>query len=99
MKNKGMSWTLVFVALLVIVPGFTWAIGGPQGDVHKGPPPEAIEACRVKGEGTAVEITTPRGDTIKATCKQIDGQMVAVPAVGYRGPKGTPPGGMQKGNN
>ncbi len=99
MKNKCMSRTSVFIALFVIVPCFAWAFEGPDGGVYKGLPPEAIEACKDKVEGTAVEITTPRGYTVKATCKQIDGQMAAVPEGGFRGPKGTPPGGVQEGNN
>jgi hypothetical protein len=63
----------------------------PAPGRHMGPPPEAVEACKDKSEGTVVEITTPRGDTIKATCKQIDGQLVAVPESGFRGQKVPPP--------
>lgn len=92
MKGNGMRWTIVLLAVLVTAPGSLWAFGGPQGDARKGPPSEAIEACKDKSEGTAVEITTPRGDKIKATCKQVDGQMVAVPEGDFRGPKGMPLG-------
>lgn len=55
------------------------------------PPAEAIEACKDMNEGAAVEIITPRGDKLKATCKHVDGQLVAVPEGGFRGPKGNPP--------
>lgn len=97
MKGNGVRWTVVLLAALLAVPGSVWAFGGPQGGDRRGPPREAIEACNDKAEGTAVEITTPRGDKIKATCKQVDGQMVAVPEGGFRGPKGMPPGGRQNG--
>ncbi|MSM41562.1 MAG: hypothetical protein GJT30_18255 [Geobacter sp.] len=49
-----------------------------RGGGHRKPPQEAYDACKGKNEGTAVEVTTPRG-TMKAVCKSMDGQMVAVP--------------------
>lgn len=65
---------------------------------RRGPPPEAIDACKEKSEGAAVEITTPHGDTIKATCKKIKGQLVAVPEGGPPGPgNGEPPEGGKNG--
>jgi hypothetical protein len=75
-----------------------WALDGPADRRGRiGPPPEAIEACNGKEAGTAVEFKTPRGDMIKAICKQIDGQVAAVPEGGFRGPKGTPPSGTRGG--
>ena len=61
--------------------------GGPMG-----PPPEAVEACKDKSEGTAVEFIGHRGEKIKATWGGIDGQLVAMPTDGFRGPKPPPPG-------
>jgi|SRR5208282_68988 len=55
----------------------------PQGSMK--PPPEAITACKGKSEGTFVQFTTSRGDTLKGVCRQVDGAMVAVP------PSGAPP--------
>lgn len=46
------------------------------------PPPEAITACKGKGEGTAVQFTTPRGDTLKGVCKQFEGVLAAMPERG-----------------
>ena len=97
MKDKGMRWTMVLLAVLLIVPGTSWAFEGSEGDGRRELPPEAIDVCKDKSAGTEVEISTPRGEKIKATCKQIDGQIVAVPEGGFRGPKGTPPGGTQGG--
>lgn len=50
--------------------------GGPggQGGRPSGPPQEFIDVCKGKAAGTVVQVKTPRGDTMKATCK-----MVAVP--------------------
>jgi len=50
----------------------------PQGP-NGGPPPEAIDACVGKSSGDQVSFETPRGDTLKCTCKEIQGQLVAVP--------------------
>jgi hypothetical protein len=70
-----------------------WAMDGPPGQGSRmGPPPEAVEACEDKSEGSAVEFTGPRGEKIKATCKLIDGRLAAVPDDGFRGQKPPPPG-------
>ncbi|GAB2676956.1 hypothetical protein [Aliiglaciecola aliphaticivorans] len=49
--------------------------GGPGGK----PPQEAIEACSGKSEGDEVSFSTPRGDTITATCQTMEDELVAVP--------------------
>jgi len=41
---------------------------------RRGPPPEALEACRGKSPGSAAEMKTPRGDIVKGKC-----QMVMIP--------------------
>ncbi|GGQ18824.1 hypothetical protein [Shewanella litoralis] len=43
------------------------------------PPQEAIDACASSSENSQVSFETPRGDTLEATCKMIDGELVAVP--------------------
>jgi hypothetical protein len=73
----------MLMLMLMLVPVMAWAAsdsGRPSGGRGK-PPQEAFDACKGKEEGTAVEVTTPRG-TLKATCKSIQGQLVAVPANG-----------------
>lgn len=75
--------------LLLIGSALTsaWAFDGPPGRRgHTGPPPEAIETCKDKSEGDVVEFTTPRGEKVTATCKQIKGHLVAVPEGGFRSP-------------
>jgi len=71
---------LIVCLLAAIVPNLVWSASDsqkPPGDLRK-PPKEAFEACKGKSEGTAVEMTTPHG-TLKATCKKMEGQLVAVP--------------------
>ena len=63
----------------------------PARGGHMGPPREAFEACKGKSEGSAVEFTNRRGEKVKATCTEIDGQLRAVPEGGPSGPMGMPP--------
>jgi hypothetical protein len=65
-------------------------------EARMGPPPEAIEACKGKTEGDAVEFTTPRGEKIKATCELMGGQMAAVPE-GFQGSETQQSGKRQNG--
>jgi hypothetical protein len=51
----------------------------PWGGPGPGLPPEAIQACEGKNSGDAVQFQTPRGDTITGTCREMQGQLVAVP--------------------
>ena len=71
------------ILVLMLVPIIAWAASDsnkPPGGRGK-PPQEAFDACKGKSEGDAVEFTTPRGK-LKATCKSMQGQLVAVPAGG-----------------
>lgn len=38
---------------------------------RRGPPPEALEACRGKSAGSAAEMKTPRGDVVKGKCQLV----------------------------
>jgi hypothetical protein len=60
--------------------------GGGGGGGGGGPPPEALEACKGKKDGDTVQMTTPRGDKMSATCR-----LVAVPARPPGDNKGPPP--------
>ena len=78
---------LVFIwAVALLVTNSVWASTGlnERAGRHE-PPQEAIDVCKDKNEGAAVEIITARGDTIKAICRQINGQLVAVPEGGVPG--------------
>lgn len=61
---------------------------------HHGPPPEAIEACKDKQEGDIVTFTGRQGESIKATCRSMEGMLAAVPEGMWEGrrPPGDDPG-------
>jgi len=78
----------IICLLAAIVPNLAWSASDsqkPSGERRK-PPREAFEACKGKSEGTSVEVTTPHG-TLKATCRKMDGQLVAVPEAAPPPPK------------
>ncbi len=81
--------------IVALLPVSAWGVSEPRGGGEPGrPPQEAFEACRGKSEGSEVVITTPSGDTIKATCRSFNGQLVAVP----EGPPPPPRGGGRGGD-
>ena len=88
MKTMGANVmkTLGILAILAMIPAYGYAFGGHGDGRHRqGPPQEAIDACAGLREGDAVQFTTPRGDTVSGTCRQIRGQLVAVPEGGPSG--------------
>ncbi|PKN16170.1 MAG: hypothetical protein CVU66_01995 [Deltaproteobacteria bacterium HGW-Deltaproteobacteria-23] len=78
-----------------------WGAGPESGRTLRKPPQAAFDACKGKSAGDSVSITTPRGDTITAVCRQLDGQLVAMPdkmpappsGTSSRDSSGTPPNG------
>jgi hypothetical protein len=96
--NRYIIEAAIFFLISGSSPATVWAMDGPSGSGrHMGPPSEAVEACKDKSEGDKVEITNPRGEKMNAVCKQLHGQLVAMPEDGFGGPKGMPPGGMKSG--
>jgi hypothetical protein len=61
---------LAIVAALTIVPALGAAQSAPSDDEPHGPRPEAIAACKDKGEGDACEFDAPRGH-IAGTCHKV----------------------------
>ncbi len=80
MIKRGVAKVALAAALLTLAPASGWARGqgGPDGG-RRGPPPEAIAACEGKEAGDNVEFTGRRGETLQATCEEVEGQLVAVP--------------------
>lgn len=79
----------------VVNPVSSWASSagniGPRGmERRMGPPPEAVDACSGKSEGTTVEFTTRRGDKITGVCRKIDDTLAAVPEGMGSGPPPRP---------
>lgn len=79
MGIRGMKRAGVLLAAGVMVSAPAWASVGPNPGERREPPQAAFDVCKGKSEGTAVEIVTPNGSTIKATCKKFKDQLVAVP--------------------
>lgn len=73
----------LLMAILVLLPIAGCAAGDDaNNNRRKGPPPEAISACEGKQAGDSVEFTGRQGETLTATCKEMNGQLAAVPAGG-----------------
>lgn len=88
MNRQIMKKIILSILVLMLVPVMAWAASDsrrPPGGRGK-PPQEAFDACKGKSEGAAVEITTPHGK-LKATCKTMEGQLVAVPEGGTPPPR------------
>ena len=88
MKSMGANImkTLGILTILAMIPAYGFAFGDQWCGRHRqGPTQEAIDACAGLPEGDAVQFTTPRGDAVSGTCRQIRGQMVAVPEGGPSG--------------
>jgi hypothetical protein len=90
--GTGMKETVAALGLLAVVATAGLAFGQPPGGgPPPGPPPEAIQACQGRTVGATVQFQTPRGDTITGTCREMHGQLVAMPEGGPgRGPQGPP---------
>ncbi|WP_342805117.1 hypothetical protein [Alteromonas sp. M12] len=69
--------TLLILSSVLVSP-LTLAKPDREGRGGK-PPQEAIEVCEGKSEGDEVSFSTPRGDTITATCQIMQDELVAVP--------------------
>jgi hypothetical protein len=63
--------SLVLIALLMCSSAYAQPERRPEPPPRHGPPPEAIEACKGKADGTAVEMKTRRGDLVKGTCRMV----------------------------
>ena len=76
--------TALIMALVAMVPASGFAFGGHWGgEKPKGPPQEAIDACKDLANGDLVQFTTPRGDTVSGICRDTWGGLVAVPERGF----------------
>jgi hypothetical protein len=96
MNRRVSEAVAVFALLLGIALATVWASDqGPGQRGPKGPPLEALEACKGKSEGAEVQFEGMRGAKVEATCKTIGGQLVAVPKGGPPGQNMSPPGRSQ----
>ena len=89
------SRILLATALLALAPLAALAQDGPAGNPppdgavpgHRGPPPEAIAACKGKAVGAQASFVDRGGRTVSGACMQM-GDVVAVPPPhGGHGPR------------
>ncbi len=86
MNESRMMKVACVLMLISLVPMTVFAAGDSQrSGKRQGPPAEAIAACVDKEAGDSVEFSGRRGETVKATCQEHNGQMAAVPEGMRRG--------------
>lgn len=78
MNSNAFKVATIF-AILLFMPISGCASGEDRRGRKQGPPPEAIKACEGKAVGDGVTFSGRRGESLKANCKEIEGQLVAVP--------------------
>ena len=78
-KRTPLNVTLALVVLSLIAVAGCAKSKNPQHSRGRKPPVEAIEACKDKKEGDSVEFKGRGGKTVKAICRECNGQLVAVP--------------------
>ena len=79
MKQAAKFKLVLITGLVCLLPLVACAAGQHGQGRPKGPPPEAFAACEGKSAGDSVEFTGRRGETLKATCQEKDGTLVAEP--------------------
>ncbi|MGI4779760.1 MAG: hypothetical protein ACRYGA_16860 [Janthinobacterium lividum] len=72
-KNTGLTALCMAAALSACAfqappPDDTARDGRPPPHEHRGPPPEFVEACANRAEGTPLQITGRRGEALDGTC-------------------------------
>jgi len=78
MKPKTIR-TSAILSMLLFLPLTSCASEGGRDGRRQGPPPEAIKACEGKSSGDSVTFTGRRGESLKASCREIEGELAAVP--------------------
>lgn len=72
----------VMLLMFALLPGLvTQAYAGNHNSKGQqgGPPPEAIKACEGKEDGDTTSFKGRRGEELEGICKEIEGQLAAVP--------------------
>ena len=87
-QTKNTMIGLMFLLLPLVATPACSSNQGQQGGPGGGPPPEAIKACEGKKVGDSVTFKGRQGESLKATCKEIEGKLAALPE---NGPDGGPP--------
>ena len=80
-RSKAAILAIMF-ALLPLVATSACANNQNARGPQRGAPPEAIKACEGKNAGDTTSFTGRQGETLEATCKEIEGTLAAVPEGG-----------------
>ncbi|MGB3210021.1 MAG: hypothetical protein WBB19_04870 [Desulforhopalus sp.] len=83
-KKRLQTVAVLVVSALVPIATIAFSNSGDSNGPQHGPPPEAIKACEGKQAGDTTSFTGRQGETLTATCKEIKGQLAAVPEGGPR---------------
>ena len=73
MKKNKLTKTLAILIILALAPIVNLACAkSDDSRSPQGPPPEAVKACEGKMAGDTTSFTGSRGETLTATCKEIE---------------------------
>lgn len=86
MNIKEFASACRLVLALLLVPSLLIAADGPPPDSRAGrPPAEAIQACKGRKSGDEVDFVLKNGEKVSGICRDLRGELVAVPAREERG--------------
>lgn len=85
MKKNRLIKTCIILVIFALPSVVTIAYSKDDDSRRRqGPPPEAVKACEGKNVGDTTSFTGRQGETLTAICKEIEGQLAAVPEGGPR---------------
>jgi hypothetical protein len=89
----------IFLLAFIAFPAFAEGPQHQQGGGHRGPPPEALAACKGRAAGDSCSFSSPHGDSVSGTCFTPDSSkpVACKPAGGPPGGGGGHGGGGQDG--
>lgn len=89
MNNRKFASVCRLALALMLVPALAVAAVGPPPDGRGGKPPaEAIDACKGKKAGDEVAFELKSGEKVSGVCRDMRGELVAVPDREGRGGQG-----------
>ena len=79
-KHRGVLFpSLITLITLIVMISTNASASNDSGKRPGPPPPEAIDACKEKEVGDVVTFAGRNGEKLQAVCKDMQGQLVAVP--------------------
>lgn len=78
-KNRIVKCSSFITLAAVMAMSSINAFASNDAGRRPGPPPQAIDACKGKEIGDTVTFAGRNGEQLQAVCKEIQGQVAAVP--------------------